>query len=188
MSMNQKKKQGAGYRSPWVWAMVGLFLVVFAVNYGFVVVSGSTSSGLVNEEYYKYGLQQNKIDEQYRAQAKRGWQVSLPAKSNWHVNKVEKMYLSVLDRAGKPISGRAEITAYRPSDAKADVIIALKESGQSGKYAGELSLPLPGVWDINLLFSAGEEKYVLNRRIEVAGDGVETRSLLEKVVNLITGE
>jgi len=190
MAVDQKTKRGAAWRSPWVWAMVGFFLTVFAVNYGFVMVSSTTTTGLVTEEYYKYGLQQNKIDKQYRAQALRGWQIDLPLNHAWQVDETTTLRLSVRDKGGNYLGkGRAEITAYRPSDAKADVIVQLLETDQAGHYAGDLTMPLPGVWDINLLFSVDGKKHMLNHRIEVAGDGVaQSPSALDSVVRMLTGE
>jgi len=189
MAIDQKTKKGAGYRSPWVWTMVGFFLVVFAVNYGFYTVSSTTTSGLVNEEYYKYGLQQNKIDKQYRKQAVRGWQIKLAMAKSWQVNEAETLNLFASDKNGQPLRhGQAEITAYRPSDAKADVIIHLTETEEAGRYSGELLLPLPGVWDINLLFNIDGEKHMFNQRIEVGGQGSTEPTKLEKVVQFLTGK
>jgi len=189
MAIDQKTKKGAAYKSPWVWAALGLLLTVFTVNYGFVMVSSSTWGGLVNEEYYKYGLQQNKIDKQYRKQAARGWNIELTENKEWQVGKAETVHLYASDKAGKPLSlGRGEVTAYRPSDAKADVIVELTETDQPGHYTGELSMPLAGVWDLNLLFTLGEDKHMMNRRITVTGGDAPELSPLEKIVNIITGE
>jgi len=189
MAIDQKTKKGAAYKSPWVWAAAGLLLTVFAVNYGFVMVGSNTWGGLVNEEYYKYGLQQNKIDKQYRKQAARGWKIELSKNQNWQVGQTETLHLYAFDKAGKPLShGRAEVTSYRPSDARADVIIQLNETDQPGHYTGELNMPLPGVWDLNLLFSVGDDKHMMNRRITVTGGEAPELSPLEKVVNIITGE
>jgi len=189
MAIDQKTKKGAAYKSPWVWAALGLLLTVFTVNYGFVMVSSSTWGGLVNEEYYKYGLQQNKIDKQYRKQAVRGWQVNLPEIKSWQAGKPETLHLYASDKAGNPLTkGRAEVTAYRPSDAKQDVIVQLNETDQPGHYTAELSMPLAGVWDLNLLFSLNDDKHMMNRRITVTGGDAPELSPLEKVVNFLSGE
>ncbi|MDX8391262.1 MAG: FixH family protein [Mariprofundaceae bacterium] len=195
MAIDPKTEAGAAKRSPWMWAILGLFVIIFAVNYGFVVASSSTSSGLVNEEYYKYGLQQNKIDAQLRAQRLRGWQLDLTLPQDWQVDQSHILQLSVRDKMGRALSGgQAEITAYRPSDANADIVIQLKEieaGARPGLYTGELAMHLPGVWDINLLFVVAGKKHMLNQRIHVSDEGLSgsaAPSLLEQVVHLLIGE
>jgi nitrogen fixation protein FixH len=186
MSKHEKQTKDKAFKSAYVWAAFGLLVIVFAVNYAFYSVAQTTTSGLVNEEYYKYGLQQNKIDKQYRTQAGRGWDVQLVMPDNWETNTPTTIALTVTDKAGVPLSGgTAEITAYRPSDAKADVIKQIIETDNPGTYQGEISLPLPGVWDINLLFTLGEQKHMLNQRISINGDGASEPSTLENIVNFI---
>ena len=181
------EKKDKAFRSVWVWAILGLFALIFVVNYGFFSVAINTSSGLVTEKYYKYGLQQNKFDKQYRVQKERGWQVELALDNTIHANHPTMIQLTVLDKNKQPISeGHAELTAYRPSDAKADVVITLKETDTKGTYQAEINIPMQGVWDMNLLFAQGENKHMLNQRIIVQGDGDKALSTLEKIVNFIT--
>jgi hypothetical protein len=91
-----------------------------------------------------------------------------------------------MDRDSQPISGgHAELTAYRPSDAKADIILTMVE-GKTGHYLAEISFPIQGVWDMNLLFALGENKHMLNKRIIVLGDGHEQATTLERIVEFIT--
>jgi len=180
-------KKDKAFRSRWVWAMFGLFATIFVVNYGFFSVALNTTSGLVTEKYYKYGLQQNKFDKQYRDQKERGWQVALSLPDPWQAGEPTTITLNVTDAYAQPIAqGRAEVTAYRPSDAKADVIASLHETAQVGKYAATITLPIQGVWDINILFSKDDEKYMLNQRITILGDGQAEPSTLEKIVEFIT--
>jgi len=189
MSEIKMKKKHNPWRSKWVWAMFGLFATIFVVNYGFFSVALSTSPGLVTEKYYKYGLQQNKFDKQFRQQAERGWQVHLVVDQDWSVGEDKAVTLMVTDKYSQPVSGgHAEVTAYRPSDAKADITITLQESAQAGTYTSSLSLPIQGVWDMNVLFSKDEEKHMLNQRISIQGDGNAEPSSLEKIVTYILPE
>ncbi|MDX8383208.1 MAG: FixH family protein [Ghiorsea sp.] len=186
MQKQQAPVKDLARKSKWVWAMVGLFATIFVVNYGFFSVAMSTTSGLVTEKYYKYGLQQNKFDKQYRDQKERGWNVDLKLADQWNIHEPATLSLHITDAYAQPISGgRAEVTAYRPSDAKADVAAELIETKQSGMYQASLTLPMQGVWDINILFSKGDEKYMLNQRISVYGDGNAEPSMLEKIVQFV---
>lgn len=186
MSTQEDQSKDKAFKSSYVWAAFGLLIIVFTVNYLFYSVAQTTTSGLVNEEYYKYGLQQNKIDKQYRKQAARGWQVQLNIPENWAVNTMNTISLHVVDKDGQAIEGgHAEITAYRPSDSKADVITHLLEKDTKGVYQGELALALPGVWDINLLFTSDGNKHMLNQRIYIKGDVDSEKSTLEKIVDFV---
>ncbi len=186
MNKQPVEKKNRAFRNKWVWAFLGLFGTIFVVNYGFFSVAINTSPGLVNEEYYKYGLQQNKVDKQYRKQKARGWQVALTFDEQWHIHQPNVVTVTVTDRYGEPIhAGRVELTAYRPSDAKADIILELPEI-KSGVYQSKLTLPIQGIWDMSLLFSKGEDKHMLNQRVIIQGNGEAEPSTLEKIVNYIT--
>jgi nitrogen fixation protein FixH len=185
--MNTPNKKNKAFRSPYVWSVLTLFAIVFTVNYGFITVALDTSSGLVTEKYYKYGLQQNKIDLQYRTQEDRGWNVDLQIDDATQANQPSLITLVVTDKYSQPVShGHAELRAYRPSDAKADVLLKLEETSKKGVYQAEITLPTPGIWDMNLLFARDEDKHMLNQRVVIQGKSNEEPSTLEKIVNFIT--
>ncbi|WP_038249031.1 FixH family protein [Ghiorsea bivora] len=185
--MNKPNKKNKAFRSPYVWSVLALFAIVFTVNFGFVTAALDTSPGLVTEKYYKYGLQQNKFDRQYRTQAERGWNVDLQIDDAIQANQPSIITLVVTDQYAQPIShGHAELRAYRPSDAKADVLLNLKETDKEGVYQAELTLLTPGIWDMNLLFAKDEDKHMLNKRVVIKGKSNEEPTTLEKIVNFIT--
>ena len=185
--MNTPNKKNKAFRSPYVWSVLALFAIVFTVNYGFITVALDTSPGLVTEKYYKYGLQQNKFDHQFRIQAERGWDVDLQIDDAIQANQPSLITLVVTDKYAQPISkGHAELRAYRPSDAKADILLNLEETSKKGVYQAQLTLPTPGVWDMNLLFAKDEDKHMLNQRVVIQGKSNEEPSTLERIVNFIT--
>ncbi len=185
--MNKPNKKNKAFRSPYVWSVLALFAIVFTVNYGFITVALDTNPGLVTEKYYKYGLQQNKFDRQYRTQAERGWKVDLQIDGDIQAKQPSLITLVVTDKYAQPVAqGHAELRAYRPSNAKADVLLTLQETGKAGVYQAELVLPTPGIWDMNLLFAKDENKHMLNQRMVIQGKGNGELSTLEKIVNFIT--
>jgi len=187
MKKNNADKKNKALYSPYIWAVLALFAVVFTVNYAFVKAAISTSPGLVTEKYYKYGLQQNKFDQQFATQAKRGWRVVLDIDKHIQAGQPSIVTLSVSDRYAQPISqGHAELRAYRPSNEKLDVLLSIKETNQPGVYQATITLPTPGVWDMNLLFAKDEDKHMLNQRIVVQGTDTQETSILENIVNFIT--
>lgn len=183
-----KKKEESPWRNPWIRFCIGLLLTVVVVNLSFVTISAVTNPGLVTEEYYRYGMQQNRIDKMYRKQLERGWQVemTLPAKIDPGV--AFNVRVKAVDKQGTPITGaRSELVAYRPSDADQDATIELKEVSK-GNYAAPLNLPSIGIWDINLLFESGGEKHSLRQRIHVGSesDSEGNHSTLDSIVNWLT--
>ena len=186
MHTSPNKKNKASY-SPYIWSVLALFAIVFSVNFAFFTVARDTSPGLVTEKYYRYGQQQNKIDLQYRMQKERGWNVELEVGDSIQANQPTLITLIVTDKYAQPVShGHAELRAYRPSDAKADVLLNLEETNKKGVYQAEFALPTPGIWDMNLLFAKDEDKHMLNQRVVIQGKSNDELSTLEKIVNFIT--
>jgi nitrogen fixation protein FixH len=183
-----KKKEASPWRNPWIRFCIGLLLTVVVVNMSFVVISAVTNPGLVTEEYYRYGIQQNRIDKMYRKQLDRGWQVEMVIPAKIDPGMAFDVRVKAMDKQGSPISGaRSELVAYRPSDADQDTTIALQEVSK-GNYSASLNLPAIGIWDINLLFESEGEKHSLRQRIYVGseGDSKKAPSTLDNIVNWLT--
>ncbi|MDT8376199.1 MAG: FixH family protein [Mariprofundaceae bacterium] len=182
------KKEASAWRSPWVRFCIGLLLTVVVVNVSFITISAITNPGLVTEEYYRYGMQQNRIDKMYRKQLARGWQVEMVIPASIEPGMAFDVKIKAMDREGAPISGaRSELVAYRPSNAGQDTTIELRELS-GGNYAASLNLPAIGIWDINLLFESEGEKHSLRQRIYVGSesDSKASRSTLDTIVNWLT--
>lgn len=182
--ISMEKKDSSGWRSPWVRACIGLLLTVMMINVGFILLSSNSDPGLVTEEYYKYGMQQNKVDKMFRKQLERGWQVELSMPTKIEPGKTFQVQVIAMDKQGAPISGgRMELTCYRPSNASQDLSITLKEVA-AGKYTASASLPVAGIWDINLLFEAKGEQHSVRRRIHAGNEPekVSTHTMLDKIV------
>jgi len=187
-TLTTEKKDLPGWKNPWVRAGIGLALVVVTVNISFIIVSSRTNPGLVTEEYYKYGMQQNKLDKMHRNQVKRGWQVGLSLPAKIEPGKAFNFQVKALDKQGRPITGgRMELTCYRPSDASQDISIAVNEISH-GDYAASVTLPAIGIWDVNLLFESGGEKHIVRRRIHVGreSESASKRTMLDTIVNWLT--
>ncbi|MCF7821936.1 MAG: FixH family protein [Mariprofundaceae bacterium] len=187
-ALTMKKKDESAWRSPWIRFCIGLLLTVVVVNVSFVVISATTNPGLVTEEYYRYGMQQNRIDKMYRKQLDRGWQVEMVIPAKIDPGTAFNVRVKAMDKQGTPISGaRSELVAYRPSDADQDATIELQETSK-GIYAASLNLPDIGIWDINLLFESEGEKHSLRQRIYVGSesDSKGNHSTLDNIVNWLT--
>ena len=153
-------------RNPWVIGWLVVVAVFLLVNGVFIVLSVTTNPGLVVENYYEQGRQyeQHAVELLAARQALR-WETKLDVPEQVWVNKTDTYRFSVVDARGLPVANaRVELIAYRPSDAAADFSVNMEEA-DSGRYQADMLLPLPGVWDLNLRISRGQERYELTRRI-----------------------
>ena len=190
--MNTKTNMPA-WRSPWVLAALIMLVTVVSVNMTFIFLSTSTNPGLVTEEYLKYGLQQNEFEIQSREQIARGWQIDLKLPPSATQLIPYEVVVVARKKDGSPLMGaRVELACYRPSDAKQDISFDLKERAvKPGEYAGIVTLPLSGVWDINMLLVKDDQRHLKAERVKILrGEGVENQpsepSPLEKVVDFFT--
>ncbi len=190
--MNTKKNMPA-WRSPWVLAALVMLVTVVSVNMTFIFLSTSSNPGLVTEEYMKYGLQQNEFEIQTREQIARGWQIDLKLPQSATQLVPYEVVVTAREKDGSPLIGaKVELACYRPSDANQDVSFDLVErSDKPGEYAGMVTLPLSGVWDINMLLVKDGERHLKAERVKILrGEGAEDQpsepSPLEKVVDFFT--
>lgn len=190
--MNTKKNMPA-WRNPWVMAALIMLVTVVSVNVTFIFLSTSTNPGLVTEEYMKYGLQQNEFEIQSREQITRGWQVNLNVPKSATRSVPYEVVVVAHTKDGSALTGaQVELACYRPSDAQQDISFDLIERTEKpGEYAGMVTLPLSGVWDINMLLVKDGQRHLKAQRVQILraeGDKDESSepSSLEKVVDFFT--
>jgi nitrogen fixation protein FixH len=170
-----------------------MLVTVVSVNMTFIFLSTSTNPGLVTEEYMKYGLQQNDFEIQSREQISRGWVVDLKIPKLATRSLPYEVVVDAREKDGSPLKGaKVELACYRPSDAQQDISFELLErSDKPGEYTGMVTLPLSGVWDINMLLVKDGQRHLKAKRVQILraeGDKDESAepSPLEKVVDFFT--
>ena len=158
ISQNSKR----GLRNPWFLGMVGLIVVVLAVNGTFIWLSMQNRSTLVDREY---STKDRKSDaavlndlKVYRALA---WKTTLKQPRAVTMNSPLAYEISVTDRADVPVSGAMEVEAYRASDASRDFTTVFREISP-GNYQGYISFPLKGYWELRIRIKRGEDVFVVN--------------------------
>jgi nitrogen fixation protein FixH len=149
------------------WAIVGAFLVVFAVNGGLVYFALASWSGLTTDHAYDEGLTYNRVIEETRREAQLGWTLSVGFIADAKAKERGQLVVDAHDRAGKPLEKlviKAEIV--RPVGEEADIPLVLERT-EGGRYVAPLELPLPGQWDIYVTAKDGETLFHTGRRIVV---------------------
>lgn len=147
-----------GWWYPYIF--VGCFVLVVAVNGLMAYFATSTFTGLETEGAYQKGLAYNQNLASAKAQEEMGWTVDTQAKPVEGVNGTQvDIAISYRDRDGKPVEG-LEVTArmIRPTAKGHDHDIVLNSLG-SGRYGGLFTMPLNGVWDMDVVASGGGVSY-----------------------------
>jgi len=155
-------------RNPWVLAWLGVVVAFLSVNGLFVVLSITSNPGLVVENYYEQGrvYEQNAI-QLFAARNALRWETKLEIPERILAHSPGTYRFAAVDARGISITDAdVQLTAYRPSDAGADFITRL-EPLAPGLYQAVIDLPLPGVWDLNIHVSHGEDVYQQSHRITV---------------------
>jgi nitrogen fixation protein FixH len=157
-----------GWRNPWVWGWIALVAIVLLVNITMISLAVITNPGLVSEDYYERGRDHERnINKKLAARNALGWTFNTDFPTSPVMNREEVYRFNTVDKHGLPItSGQATLTAYRPSDAKADFSVPMNEI-VPGVYEGRLNFPLKGLWEVTVSFKQGENEYDFNRRANV---------------------
>lgn len=155
-------------KNPWflsVLAITGVFLIV---NLVFVVFAISTNPGLVADDYYEKGREYEKnVVTRLAARNRLNWETRLEIPDQIYTNRPDVYRFTAVDSRGVSImDADVQLMLYRPSDADADFERPVEQIAP-GLYQTRLVFPLPGIWDINLRVTHGDDVYHQAQRISV---------------------
>lgn len=139
-----------------LFAMIGFFAIVFAVNGVFLYSALSTHTGVVSNEPYRKGLAYNERIEADAVQQERNWYVDLTIP-----DAAGDVRLALADAQGRPVAGLGLSGRLgRPSTGDLDQQLAFKEAA-AGTYVAPISALQSGTWVIDVqaseLKTNGEE-------------------------------
>lgn len=133
-------------------ALIGFFLIVFAVNAVMIYKAESTFGGLDTDNAYRKGLTYNDRIEAAEEQAKLGWQDKLD-----YVPETHRMRVSLTDKAGEPLPGlTVTATLQRPTTSQFDQKLPLAPTG-GALYEASVAELEPGWWTVNISAHRGNE-------------------------------
>lgn len=146
------------YRWPWI-LMAGPFLVVVA---GFITayLAVVSNDGLVDDDYYKLGMEVNKVSVRDHKALSLGLQADV-------MQSADGAQIRILLR-GKPDVALPEVLRLRivhPTRSGADQMVLLRADG-GGSYTGKLAAGLTGRWHIALEDDGGQWRLTGNWNIE----------------------
>ena len=132
------------YRHRWPWLlMAGPFTVVVAGLFT-AYLAATSNDGLVDDDYYKQGLEVNKVSVRDQAAVAQGLQADL-------MQSADGTQLRILLRA-KPdvvLPAALKLRIVHPTRGGGDQSVVLDADG-GGSYSGKLAAPLAGRWHLAL--------------------------------------
>jgi nitrogen fixation protein FixH len=133
-----------------LFALIGFFGVVFAVNFIMIYLAQTTFGGLDTNDAYRKGLNYNERIAAAAAQHKLGWRNSVA-----YVPEGRRLRVSLTDAAGAAVPGLA-VTAVvqRPATNRFDRELALEQTG-AGTYEAALPELEPGWWTVEITARKG---------------------------------
>lgn len=155
-------------RNPWFLAMLGLVAIFLIVNIIFIVFAVTSNPGLVADDYYEQGREYEKnVITRLAARNRLNWETKMEVPKQIYTNRPDIYRFSAVDSRGVSITNAdVRFIIYRPSDASADFEKPVEQIAP-GLYQTQLDFPLPGIWDINLKVTHGEDVYHQAHRISV---------------------
>lgn len=133
--------------------------------------SVSAFPGAVSNDYQEKYDQFNNYLEQRVTQRERGWKIT----DGWQQKPVNgqasTFSIDVKDKDGQPVMGaQVEARFLRPGDSRLDQTLVLSEHVQ-GSYGNNVTLPVPGLWNVVLTVVRGEASHQTKGTTQVASDG-----------------
>jgi len=156
------------FKNTWVLGWLALVGAAFLGTIGLVITAFALPDQLISKDYYEKAEDYEKNFIKYRnARAALGWSYQAEFPTSPVLNKKNQYRLTVVDKVGQPLTAASIILkAYRPSDASADFEVQLTEVAP-GIYAGDISYPLKGIWDVTADITHGDDKYDFTRRASI---------------------
>ncbi|MCG8594149.1 MAG: FixH family protein [Kiloniellales bacterium] len=150
-----------GSKIPWIF--VGFFLTIFLANGIMVTVALSTWTGLETDSAYEDGLAYNDRIAEREAQAALGWQVALALEPA--ADGRAELRVRLLGPSGEALyADQVQARFKRPTLEGHDFAVTLEDRG-AGLYGRQVTLPLPGQWDVELSILKGDDRHSSSRRV-----------------------
>jgi len=166
MGMSEQLK--SDLRNPWLRGILGVVGVTVSVNLVFIIYAFWSPPDLVAKDYYERG--KNYFHEKIKREniENTSWRMQILAPDHPRLNQPQTYRVYIMNHAGQAIhSGQVILFAYRPSGAESDFKQQFKMV-DNGTFAGTLTFPLLGKWDLIAQVRSGDQKYDVAQRINVA--------------------
>ncbi len=155
-----------GWKSPWVWGMASLIVVMICVNMFMIYIGSKTAHGLVVDDFYERGKNYFEAKgDRLEAENRLGWEMDLLTPVEPRINIPQNYRLKVVDSDGYPIPDTSvEFLAFRPNNSKHDFSMAMSVESKT-MYSAKATFPFPGHWDLLVVVKQGEDELDIAKRV-----------------------
>ncbi len=145
-----------------LFALLGFFGVIFAVNGVMIYEALSTLSGVDTDSAYQAGLMYEQAVATAKAQDARRWRVDAKLTPS---SDGERLDVNARDATGRPLGGmQASVVFERPTDRRLDRSVVLIEDA-AGRFHGDADVAA-GQWDLVIeLTRHGEQLFRSKNRV-----------------------
>ncbi len=166
MSISQHNKEA--FKNPWVLGMLAFLATFLTANAIFIFLAFQSPPNLVVEDFYERGehyIEAHKLVEKQKAL---GWTGQIMAPATTRVNQ-HQLYEVLLQgkNSSALILDSVTLHAYRPSDARSDFSVEMKQSNP-GMYGADVSFTLPGIWDVIIVAKQNEHEFMVTKRFTIS--------------------
>lgn len=163
ISQNNKE----ALKNPWVLGIATVLLISMSGTFFLVYIAFKNPPNLVVEDFYERGKRYEDTQKRIEQEKALGWTGLLMIPTETRVNQTQmyEVFIQGKNSVGLDLDS-VTISAYRPSDAKADfsVDMTLKSPGV---YAADMSFHLPGIWDLIVVAKQGDQEFLVTKRVSI---------------------
>jgi len=163
--MTKQRKPGWWY--PWIF--VGFFAVVITVNGIMMFFAFDSWTGLETKDHYLKGLAYDDNVAGAKTQEALGWDVKLNVETLQAEDKQRKVAYQVtfLDHNNQPVESLKAHTFFRRPTHDGVDVDGPSELVKPGVVAGEMTLAIPGNWEVRVHAESMGRQYQLVERVLV---------------------
>ncbi len=166
--MNISQSNSQALKNPWVLGFLAFLFTFLMVNSIFIYFAFTSPPNLVVKNFYERGKAYEQTQQRIVKAKGLGWSGIIIEPETMRVHKTQTY--EVLFH-GKNSSGLdvnvVTLHAFRPSDARADFSLNMIKK-HTGVYYASLSFNLPGIWDLIIEASLGEQQLVVTKRVVIS--------------------
>ena len=144
----------------WYWpvAIVGLLVSGAAANIGFMIVANRDATFAVEPDYYRKAVDWDRTMAQEARNVELGWRVSA------RLEPIDagraQLVAWVADRDGRPVADAVVVVEAFPSARAREITsFTLAPAAPDGAYAVTLTRARPGLWELRLRVTRGEQVF-----------------------------
>jgi nitrogen fixation protein FixH len=165
MNISQHNKEAL--KNPWVIGLILFFISFVSANIVFITLAFKSPPNLVVEDFYERGERYEETQKQIEKEKALGWSGTIISPSQTRVNQLQNHDVLLQGKNSARLAlDSVVLNAYRPSDAQADFSVNMKP-GNPGMYTAEVSFPLPGIWDVIVVATQGEDEFLVTKRVNI---------------------